>query len=360
MSTLYGSTASTADVSTSVDVADFRSDTLTSPDAAMRRVMAEAPVGDDVFVEDPTVLALEAHVAALLEKERALFVPSGTMSNLIAAIVHGAGLHSEIIMGDAAHTVLHEGGGAAAFGGVHPRQLVTQPDGTIALEDLAQAIQNSKDVHVCDTKAIFLENTHNKKGGKVLPMEYLASVRALCDQHGLQLHCDGARLWNASIALGVSPAEVARPFDTLAVCCSKGLGAPAGSLIVGPAAFIQSARRVRKSLGGGMRQVGIIAAGALYGVQHMYARLAEDHAMAKTLAEGIAGAGFEVIPPQSNIVLWDVGAARRPAFLEHCASNGVRLVGMGAGAVRAIPHYGNTTGDIQKALAVIRGFVSKS
>ena len=332
---------------------DFRSDTFTAPNEAMRKAMAEAVVGDDVFNEDPTVVELEEYVANLLGKEKALFVPTGTMSNLIAATVHCQGLFSEIIMGADSHTALWEVGNTVAAK-AHSRQIPTLPDGTIPLKALRDAIRRPN-IHHPITRVIFLENTHNARGGKVLPLGYLNEVRKLADEHGVKMHCDGARIWNAATALKCPVADLVKPFDTISVCCSKGLGAPVGSLLVGPSTFIQQARHARKMYGGGMRQVGIIAAGALYAVKHMYARLEEDHANVRTMAAGLREMGLKVIEPQTNILLWDVGEERADKFLEKCTEEGLLLCAHAVpGEIRAVPHYGNTAEDVQRSLEIVR------
>lgn len=341
---------------------DLRSDTVTVPDAGMRRAMAEAPVGDDVMREDPSVNELETKFAALTGKEKALFVSSGTQGNLICAILYGASkFPAEIIMGDKAHTNLWEVGGASLVGRVAVRTVPTNDDGTISLAALeANTFLSETECHTGVTAAIFLENTHNGCGGKVLPMDYVASVRAFCDEKKVPLHCDGARSWNAAAALGLELRDVLGPFDTASVCLSKGLGAPVGSVIVGPAAFIEKARKVRKMLGGGMRQCGIVAAGALYALEHLQKRIPEDHAMAKALYDGLVGgeAPLEAIAPQSNIVVFNV-PARRDEFVAECRARGVRFVAwVGPNAVRAVFHYGNTMDEVSTVVATVKAVVA--
>jgi len=219
-------------------VLEFRSDTFTMPNDEMRQVMASAIVGDDVFVEDPTINELEEEVAKISGKEKGLFVPSGTMGNLICQMIHAGGLFSEIIIGDCSHIALFEVGGGAIVGGASQRHVPNAEDGTIPLDALRKAIRG-KNIHYPTTRAICLENTHNAKGGKILPIEYIASVRSLCDEHGIALHLDGARLWNAAIALQVPPAEILKYFDSASLCLSKALGAPVGSVIVGSKSFIE-------------------------------------------------------------------------------------------------------------------------
>lgn len=339
---------------------DFRSDTLTAPDAAMRQAMANADVGDDVFVEDPTVNELERYTAELLGKEKGLFVPSGTMSNLIAMMIHGQQLFSEIMVGDVSHTSCFEVGNASIVGRAMLRQLPTNDDGTIDIAVIKRSIQTSN-IHNTTTRCLVLENTHNAKGGRVLPLEYLEQVSDVCRQHNIKMHCDGARIWNAAIALGVEPKDLLVHFDTASVCMSKGLGAPLGSVLVGSAEFIGEARRARKMLGGGMRQAGVIAAACLYALNNLYTRIAEDHLMAKTLAEGIVEIGLPVLPVETNIVIWQVNPADRASFIEKCSARGLKVIGMGPlGNVRAIPHYGNTMEQVNDALVIIRYIVNNA
>ena len=259
---------------------DFRSDTVTQPTEGMRQAMAVAAVGDDVFGDDPTVNALEAKTAALLGKESAVFVPSGTQSNLIALMAH-CQRGDEYIVGQLAHTYKYEAGGAAVLGSIQPQPIDMEPDGSLSLDRVASVIKPD-DSHFARTRLLCLENTHT---GKVVPLEYLRSARTCVDDRGLALHLDGARIWNAAVAMGVPPATVAEPFDSVSVCLSKGLGAPVGSVLVGTARLIAEARRWRKMLGGGMRQAGIIAAAGIYALDHHIDRLADDHANAQLLRE---------------------------------------------------------------------------
>jgi len=265
---------------------DLRSDTVTRPTDGMRQAMATAPVGDDVFGDDPTVRRLEERMADLLGKEAGLFVCSGTMGNLVAILTH-AGRGDEILLGDLSHTFLYEAGGCAALGGIHPHILPSQADGTLPPTAIEEAIRDPDDIHIPRTRLICLENTHNRRGGVVLPPEYGAAVVAIAKRHGLMIHLDGARLFNAAVALKVTPAELARDVDSVTVCLSKGLGAPAGSVLCGGRSFIQEARRMRKVVGGAMRQVGILAAAGLYALDHHVDRLADDHENAQRLARGI-------------------------------------------------------------------------
>ncbi|MEM8954729.1 MAG: low-specificity L-threonine aldolase [Verrucomicrobiota bacterium] len=264
-------------------VIDFRSDTVARPGTAMRQAMADAEVGDDVFNDDPTTQKLETLAAETLGKDAALLAPSGTQTNLVALLTH-CGRGDEYIVGQAAHTYLYEGGGGAALGSIQPQPLTIEPDGTLDLEKVARLIKPD-DFHYARTRLLCLENTSH---GRVLPLPYLQAARAFVDKHNLRLHLDGARLFNAAIASGHSPADIAAPFDSISFCLSKGLGAPVGSLLVGSQSFIDQARRWRKVVGGGLRQSGLLAAAGIYALEHHVDRLANDHILAQTLADGLA------------------------------------------------------------------------
>ncbi|MFN3307883.1 MAG: low-specificity L-threonine aldolase [Anaerolineales bacterium] len=282
---------------------DLRSDTVTEPTPAMREAMAKAEVGDDVYGEDPTVNCLQEMAAEMMGKEAALFVPSGTMGNLASILAH-CQRGDEVIVGDKAHTFLYEAGGISALGGIHSCQLPNQPDGTITLEHLRAAIR-PKDIHQPPTRLIALENTHNRCGGVVLSPAYCQKVSEFARERGILTHLDGARIFNAAIALGISAKELAEPFDSVTFCLSKALCAPVGSLICGSRDFIERVRRVRKQLGGGMRQVGVLAAAGIVALETMIDRLAEDHARAKRLAqklEGAPGLKIESGSPATNMI----------------------------------------------------------
>jgi threonine aldolase len=279
-------------------LADLRSDTVTRPTAAMRAVMAAAEVGDDVYGEDPTVNRLQAVLAERLGYEAGLFCPSGTQSNLIALMTHCA-RGDECLVGQEAHIYRYEGGGAAVLGSIQPQPLENEPDGSLALERIDAAIKPD-DVHYARTRLLALENTI---GGKVLAPDYTDAATALAHARGLATHLDGARLFNAAVARGQPAAELARGFDSVSVCLSKGLGAPAGTVLLGSRDFIAAARRPRKMLGGGMRQAGVLAAACLYALDHHVDRLAEDHARAAHLAAGLRGIdGLRVEGPCTNMV----------------------------------------------------------
>jgi len=341
---------------------DLRSDTVTLPTPAMRQAMFEAALGDDVYGEDPTVNRLEALAAEMLGKEAALFVPSGTMANLTCLLSH-CGRGDEAIMGNMAHTFLFEAGGSAALGGIHPSLVPNQSDGTLALEDIEAAIRPMGDSHFPQTRLICLENTHNRRGGAVLSLEYMAQIRELADRHGLAIHLDGARMFNAAVALGVPPTEVARHANSVSFCLSKGLSAPVGSLVCGTRAFIKVAHRQRKILGGGMRQAGVLAAAGIVALETMVERLAEDHTHAKRLAEGLARLpGVEVDPAavQTNIVIFAL-APEVPAPAELAAGLAARNVKMspiGGPKLRAVTHYGIEASDIDRALAAAQEVMS--
>ncbi|MDT7834149.1 low-specificity L-threonine aldolase [Aquabacterium sp. OR-4] len=335
-------------------VVDLRSDTVTRPTAAMRAAMAAAEVGDDVFDDDPTVHALQARIAALLGKEAALFMPSGTASNLCALLTHGT-RGDEYIVGQLAHCYRYEGGGGAVLGGLQPQPLAMRPDGTMDLADIAAAIKPD-DLHFARSRLLCLENTWN---GNVLPATYVAEATALAHGRGLATHLDGARLFNAAVASGAVPAALAHGFDTVSVCFSKGLGAPVGSALVGPAEFITRARRWRKVTGGGLRQVGLLAAAALHALDHHVARLADDHARARRLADGLSGLpGLSVTPPQTNIVfasLHGVAEGRGAALLAHLATRGVLATGLIG--LRFVTHLDVDDAGIDRAVAAVREFL---
>lgn len=335
-----------------MNVVDLRSDTVTRPTPAMREAMARAEVGDDVFGDDPTVNALQARVATLLGKEAGLFVTSGTQSNLCALLAH-CERGDEVIVGQLAHNYRYEAGGAAVLGGIQPQPLAQQPDGTLLLADIAAAIKPD-DAHFARTRLLTLENTWN---GKVLPIAYLDAATELAASRGLQRHLDGARLWNASVASGQSMARIAQGFDSVSVCFSKGLGAPVGSMLVGSEAFIARAHRARKMLGGGLRQAGLLAAAALHALDHHVERLAEDHTLARRLADGLARIpGVQVTPPDTNIVFASIAADRTPALLQHLASRGVLATGLIG--LRFVTHLDVDAAGIDRAVDAVGEFMA--
>jgi threonine aldolase len=336
---------------------DLRSDTVTHPTPAMREAMARAEVGDDVFGEDPTVNRLEAMAARILGKEAAMFVPSGTMGNL-ASILAQCGRGDEIILGDRAHTFLYEAGGVAALGGIQPRPIANRSDGTLALEDIESAIRGD-DPHFPISRLICLENTHNRCGGASLGVEYTRQVGELARRRGLRLHLDGARIFNAAAAQGVPAADLAGPADSVTFCLSKALCAPVGSVICGEEAFVRKARRVRKQLGGGMRQAGVIAAAGVVALETMVDRLGDDHARARRLADGlrtIRGIVLEDGTPRTNMVYfrlsddvpWD-----GDQLSERVRPLGVRIHPSGARNFRLVTHYWIDDEGVDRAVAAI-------
>jgi threonine aldolase len=332
---------------------DFRSDTVTRPGPAMRAAMASAEVGDDVFRDDPTVTRLEETLAERFGKDAGVFLTSGTQSNLVALMAH-CGRGDEFIVGQQAHAYKWEGGGAAVLGSIQPQPLNNQPDGSLALRDIEEAIKPD-DSHFARTRLLALENTI---GGKVLSHEYMEAATGLARRHGLATHLDGARIFNAATALKMPVATLARPFDTVSVCLSKGLGAPVGSVLVGSAPLIANARRTRKMLGGGLRQVGILAAAGLYALEHNVERLADDHANAKILAEGLASfEQLKVAMPDTNIVFVEVDGAIAEAFSAHLATHGIGITSAyGATKQRWVTHLDVDRAAVQDALSAAKSF----
>ena len=355
-------------------IIDLRSDTVTQPTLGMRAAMMAAPLGDDVFADDPSVNALQDKVASLLGFEAALFMPTGTQSNLCAILAH-CQRGDEYIVGQLAHTYRWEGGGAAVLGSVQPQPLNHQPDGSLALAEIEAAIKPD-DAHFARTRLLTLENTW---GGKLLPFEYVQQATALAQRKGLARHLDGARLFNAAVAQAqlsipeeslsagaalVSASVVAEAraiaqcFDSVSVCFSKGLGAPVGSALCGSRELIARAHRIRKMAGGGMRQAGLLAAAASYALDHQVIRLADDHALARRLANGLAGiAGLVVEPPQTNIVFVDLeGAARdqSAALLAYLEAQGVRATGLYR--LRFVTHLDVDAAGVDHAVAAVQQF----
>lgn len=335
---------------------DLRSDTVTLPTEAMRQAVFNAELGDDVFVEDPTTIRLEKMAAERMGKEAAMLVASGTMGNLVCVLTH-CRRGEEVILGNQSHTFIYEGGGIAALGGIHPHTIANQPDGKLLLEDIESAIR-ADNVHFPRTRLVCLENTQNRCGGAVLTPEYTEAVAELAHGRGLLLHIDGARIFNAAVALGVDVKKLVRHADSVSFCLSKGLSAPVGSLICGSKEFIAEARRNRKMVGGGMRQAGIIAAAGITALEEMIDRLAEDHANAKHMAEGIAripGLAVELERVQTNIVFFDLvgGKVTDEELVAKLGSRGVKVLRSAPGRIRAVTHYGISSDDIDFALSAL-------
>lgn len=340
-------------------IVDLRSDTVTQPTPEMRAAMAQAAVGDDVYGEDPTVNLLQQMAAEMLGKEAGLFIPSGTMGNLSAVLAH-CGRGDEVILGHLSHTFVYECGGISSLGGVHSHQIRNQPDGTLELDDIREAVR-SDDPHFPVTRLIILENTHNRCGGVSIDMEYTDQVAAIAREHDIKLHLDGARIFNAAAALGVSARDLAEPFDSVTFCLSKGLCAPVGSVLCGSKKFIHQAHRVRKQLGGGMRQAGILAAAGIVALESMVDRLGEDHVRAEML-----GAGLKEIPgilvdpgsPSSNMIyinldrdIVPMDAVKVAALLDEV---GVKVGVTSQDRMRLVTHYWIGDDDVDTALNAFR------
>ena len=342
-----------------MDIVDLRSDTVTKPTQAMREAIYRAEVGDDVFGEDPTVKRLERMAADRLGKEAALLVVSGTMGNLTALLTH-CGRGDEVILGDCSHTFLFEQGGMAALGGIVPRTVANQPDGSLRLLDIEGAIRPDNE-HFPRTRLVCLENTHNVCDGAALTAEYTSQVAELAHARGLKVHLDGARIFNAAAALATDASNLAKDVDSVTFCLSKGLCGPVGSLLCGDASFIAEARRARKVVGGGMRQAGILAAAGIVALEQMTERLEEDHVRARQLAEGLAGIpGVEVAPAVSNILyfwLTEEAPVTQDDVVEGLAHRGVLLLGRDDGRFRAVTHYWIGDTGIERAVQAVREIV---
>jgi len=333
-------------------IVDLRSDTVTHPTAAMRAAMQQAELGDDVYGEDPTVNVLQQRLAHALDFEAGLFLPSGTQANLCALLAH-CERGDEYLVGMEAHTYKYEGGGAAVLGSIQPQPLVQAEDGTIPL-DLAAAAIKPLDQHFARTRLLCLENTWH---GRALPLDYLDAAGNFCRERGLGLHIDGARLFNAAVASGVPARRLVQDADSVSVCFSKGLGAPVGSMLLGSKALIERARRWRKVAGGGWRQAGMLAAACLYALDHHVARLAEDHARAARLGEGLRDLpGLRLLGQHSNMVFLDVPVACQVALRDHLAEAGVRLSIGYLPTVRLVTHLDVDDDGIERAIAAMRGF----
>jgi threonine aldolase len=338
---------------------DLRSDTVTHPTPAMREAISRAQVGDDVFGEDPTVNRLEVLAAKVTGKEAALLVPSGTMGNLVSLLAH-CGRGERAILGDESHVFHFEAGGASALGGVVFHPVATDRFGRLDLEAVARALGEGRgDIHRAPPGVVCLENTHNRRGGTVLTAADIAAVGSLSRRAGVPLHLDGSRVFNAAVALGCDVRDLTEPVDSVQFCLSKGLCAPVGSLVCGTADFVGRARRVRKMLGGGMRQAGVIATAGVVALESMVERLVEDHRTARLLAEGLAslpGVRVDLETVQTNIVIFEVevgAAAKRRPLAEAAAQAGLRIVELGKNRFRAVTHWGVSEADVRAALAIL-------
>lgn len=343
---------------------DLRSDTVTQPTQAMREAMYRTEVGDDVYGEDPTINRLQELAAERMGKEAALFVPSGTMGNAIAMLTH-AGRGQAIIVGEESHIYHYEAGGASTLGGSPMWVVPNKVDGSFDLDLIKAGIADESDDHVAATALLCIENTHNRCGGTVLTLEHMDALANLAHERGLAIHVDGARIFNAAIALGIPISTLVRSVDSVMFCLSKGLSAPVGSLLVGSKAFIRQAHRRRKLLGGGMRQAGILAAAGIVALEQMVDRLAEDHEHCKRLAQGLADYPQLEIEPEriaTNILIFRIRnsqqqyliEAETSTFLERAKEHGILMGSMGGGKIRAVTHYGIEASDIDAALIGIR------
>jgi threonine aldolase len=336
-------------------VIDLRSDTVTLPTPAMREAIAQADLGDDVYGEDPTVNRLEAIAADLTGKEAAVLVPTGTMANLAAMLAH-CPRGTKAFLGADAHTYVYEAGGAAAFGGVVMTPIRNHESGELDLDQLGDELERPPDAHFAPPSLIALENTHNLVGGAAVDLSHMAAVADLARAHHLPVHLDGARVFNAAITLETTPKRIASYADSVSFCLSKGLAAPVGSLLCGSREFIGRARRMRKALGGGMRQAGIIAAAGIVALETMIDRLAEDHLNARALGEGlglVAGINVRPVKRRTNMVVFDVdgGADEWRRFIEALRERGVLVGARGPGSFRAVTHYGITRREIDRAVS---------
>lgn len=341
---------------------DLRSDTVTTPTDEMRALMRDAAVGDDVYSDDPTINRLQEISAEMTGMEAGLFVSSGTMGNLVGLMAH-CGRGDEIICGKNSHVFLYEGGSVSSFGGIHSSQIEETPNGSLPLDDVRKMIRVEDDHHP-ETRLISLETTHNERGGVIQPLEYFQQSRHLADEYGLKVHIDGARLFNASVAHGVPAREITKHADSVTFCLSKGLGAPVGSVLCGSQAYIKKARKIRKHLGGGMRQAGIIAAAGIYCLENMVDRLAEDHARAKRLAEGLIGLpGIEVDPriPPTNMVFFNLLPTIRLSVAEietELRKRGIASFGVNASRYRFVTHHQISDSDIDTTIVALREILS--
>ena len=336
---------------------DLRSDTITLPTEGMMLAISVAKLGDDVLDEDPTVHELEKISAELTGKESALLVPSGTMANLTAILAH-CDRGDEVILGDQAHTFLYEAGGISSLGGIHSHQLKNQDDGTLTLDDITKSIR-TENIHFPITRLICLENTHNRCYGFPLNLDYLKAVKSIVDENALKLHVDGARLFNAAVALGISVKELCDPVDSTTFCLSKGLSAPIGSLVCGDTDFIYKAKRLRKVLGGGMRQAGILAAAGIEALETMVDRLALDHQHAKILADGLSSVNGlhcnpELVPTNIVYFILERENITGQEFVSIMAKNGIQFFELSPKRFRLVTHAGIEEKDIYKAIKIFQ------
>ncbi|MEX2237457.1 MAG: low-specificity L-threonine aldolase [Dehalococcoidia bacterium] len=338
---------------------DLRSDTVTHPSPEMRRAMAEAPVGDDVFGEDPTVMRLERLAAQMLGKEAGLFVASGTMSNLVSLLSH-CSRGEEAIVGSESHILHYEVAGAAGLGGIQLRAVPNSPTGQINPDDVAANIRG-QDIHFPQTAVVCIENTQNRCGGAVITPEQTKAVADVAHERGVRVHIDGARIFNAAVALGVPASDLVSEADSIGFCLSKGLAAPVGSVVCGDGSFIARARKARKMVGGGMRQVGVIAAAGIVSLESMVDRLADDQANARYLASELSripGVRIDPASVQTNIVIWEMEGIPAPEFAHRLREQALLVTTLGPTRLRMVTHYGVERADIEDALQRIQQTVA--
>ncbi|WP_313369044.1 low-specificity L-threonine aldolase [Achromobacter animicus] len=329
---------------------DLRSDTVTRPDAAMLQAMANAPLGDDVMGDDPTVIRLQKTLAERTGKSAGLFFPSGTQSNLAALMAH-CDRGDEYLVGQLAHTYKYEGGGAAVLGSIQPQPIEHAPDGSLPLEKLAAALKPKGDPHFARTRLLALENTFH---GKLIPAAYIQAATSWAREQGLATHLDGARVFNAAVASGKPVAELCQPFDSVSICFSKGLGAPVGSVLVGSEALIARAHRWRKMLGGGLRQSGVLAAACLYALEHNVERLAQDHENARLLAEGLRGiAGVKVLSQDTNMVFVEFEPSRCDALTAALGKEDILMRAVYGGPTRLVTHLNVSADDVRRVVEAV-------
>ena len=340
---------------------DLRSDTVTMPTQAMKEFAFNAPLGDDVYGEDPSINDLQNKISELFNKEAALFVPSGTMANLISVLTH-CNRGDEIVLGDKSHIFFYEAGGVSAFGGIHSHQLKNQDDGTINLDDIQNSIRKNDDDHFPKTTLLCLENTHNFCYGSPIDIDYFNSVKQTINQHNIKLHLDGARIFNASVALGIPVSELTKNADSISCCLSKGLSSPVGSLIIGSKEFITKARRLRKALGGGMRQAGILAAAGLFSIKNMIERLEEDHHNALELATKLSEIKYlsvDIAKVQTNIIFIYLNKKnlRDTEFLDLLLQNNIKIDYKGNRKFRLVTHQGFQKSNIDTVINTINNIL---
>ena len=341
---------------------DLRSDTVTLPSKEMKEFMFDAPLGDDVFGEDPSINALQDKASNLFQKEKALFVPSGTMANLISVLTH-CNRGDEILLGNKSHIFKYEAGGASAFGGIHSHQLNNNDDGTIDINNILENIRDTRDDHFPKTKLLCLENTHNFCYGSAITQEYIAEVKSQISQFNIKLHIDGARIFNAATSLNCSVSTLAQDADSITFCLSKGLSCPSGSLILGTSDFIKKAKKIRKGLGGGMRQAGILASAGIYALDNLTNRLGEDHKNALLIAKGLEDVDnidIDISKVSTNLIFFYLkkNDLSDESFINKLLENKIKIDSKGNRKFRIATHYGFASDNIERVINTIKSIVN--